>query len=137
MRSIKLRGPTRNRVRATSRRVYIRITTSFYIWLQVFFSNPSLSPSRLCVIDVIDVKIQCSHLRSEYRSLSVRLAPQICVTGRSPLGFPYAKYRCIGHATYSRTRLHTSLSYRHRFSPFHAALTAPSRPDPTLNIPPA
>lgn len=50
----------------------------------------------------------------------------ICVNGRSPLGFPYTKYRCIA------PRNALALGYAHphptasRFSPFHAAFPSSS-----------
>lgn len=51
----------------------------------------------------------------------------ICVNGRSPLGFPYAKYRCIAPRNalvpgYARPPHPTAP----RFSPFHAAFPSPS-----------
>jgi len=50
----------------------------------------------------------------------------ICVNGRSPLGFPYAKYRCIAPRNAlvpGYARPHPTAS---RFSPFHAAFPSPS-----------
>lgn len=53
----------------------------------------------------------------------------ICVNGRSPLGFPYTKYRCIAPRNAlapGYARPHPTAS---RFSPFHAAFPSSSSID--------
>lgn len=45
---------------------------------------------------------------------------RICVTGRSPLGFPYAKYRCIGHATRTHNGNHTH-AHTHIYTEYSVA----------------